>query len=527
MQHYILLTLAVLSLPFCLPTGDAIAAELCNERDARSSVYIRDANGDWKRSAKIVGNPLQSMTAVEVKVVEEYCGRVDDELRWLPIEMKSDVFMSEVDSQLCEVSPTRKHRKGYWLFEARGGSRLPYALQTGIRKRHTVYLKGSCPQKAKIEARFVQSEAEPGWNHVPGCDEEVDPLNCNPHQFNPLYQGEDEIDGCYFFRGAWVDIDCPPCAGGQCLVVRDFCGDGIVQAPERCDDGNDIDDDGCRNDCTFCGDGQVDRDATPPEVCDDGNDVDVGDACNNSCLPNVTIRSCGNGIVEPQFGEKCDDGNGIDGDSCRNDCTFCGDGVLQPNLEQCDPTDPADPLRDVCLPTCRVPECEIVGWFRDPKFRKDGSVRGNGRMEVVEALRPFPNNNVWPVVDLSQSTLTFSAEFAAPSGTEFFQAEPWGAGTTRPLTYFEESGNRGYAFQKGDGRDSMVLKARQGFVSVNYDIPQIGAGPMVQEVLASGIKTVPATVDMRIDGPGGHCVIARSVVNCRTGGGPSLDCPLQ
>ena len=73
----------------------------------------------------------------------------------------------------------------------------------------------------------------------------------------------------------------------------------------------------------------------------------------------------------------------------------------------------------------------------------------------------------------------------------------------------------------------MVLKARQGFVSVNYDIPQIGAGPMVQEVLASGIKTVPATVDMRIDGPGGQCVIARSVVNCRTGGGTSLDCPLQ
>ena len=30
-----------------------------------------------------------------------------------------------------------------------------------------------------------------------------------------------------------------------------ICGDGTVQPAEQCDDGNDIDDDGCKNDCTF------------------------------------------------------------------------------------------------------------------------------------------------------------------------------------------------------------------------------------------------------------------------------------
>jgi cysteine-rich repeat protein len=57
------------------------------------------------------------------------------------------------------------------------------------------------------------------------------------------------------------------------------CGDGMVNQPsETCDDGNQINDDACRNDCTFCGDGITNG----GEECDDGNTNNT-DACDNTC----------------------------------------------------------------------------------------------------------------------------------------------------------------------------------------------------------------------------------------------------
>ena len=58
-----------------------------------------------------------------------------------------------------------------------------------------------------------------------------------------------------------------------------------------------------------CGNGVVE----PPEVCDDGNLVD-GDGCDSNCTP----TGCGNGIVTA--GEECDDGNRISGDCCSALC---------------------------------------------------------------------------------------------------------------------------------------------------------------------------------------------------------------
>ncbi len=113
--------------------------------------------------------------------------------------------------------------------------------------------------------------------------------------------------------------------------VDDVCGDGNLDPGEECDDGNDVDDDACRNDCTLpsCGDGIVDA----GEECDDGNEVD-DDACRNDC----TLPSCGDGIVDD--GEECDDGNDNNVDCCRNDCTlpFCGDGIVDAR-KNCDDDD--------------------------------------------------------------------------------------------------------------------------------------------------------------------------------------------
>ena len=51
------------------------------------------------------------------------------------------------------------------------------------------------------------------------------------------------------------------------------------------------------------------------EECDDGNNID-GDGCNSDCV----IEFCGDGILQPNLREECDDGNNIDGDGCNANC---------------------------------------------------------------------------------------------------------------------------------------------------------------------------------------------------------------
>jgi cysteine-rich repeat protein len=69
-----------------------------------------------------------------------------------------------------------------------------------------------------------------------------------------------------------------PAARAQVAAV---CGNGALEAPELCDDGNLIDGDGCDSNCTptGCGTGVV----TAGEQCDDGNLVD-GDCCSSLCI---------------------------------------------------------------------------------------------------------------------------------------------------------------------------------------------------------------------------------------------------
>jgi cysteine-rich repeat protein len=58
------------------------------------------------------------------------------------------------------------------------------------------------------------------------------------------------------------------------------CGDGVVEEPEQCDDGNHDDTDGCDSRCELarCGDGIV----QVGEDCDDANLIN-DDACSNLC----------------------------------------------------------------------------------------------------------------------------------------------------------------------------------------------------------------------------------------------------
>lgn len=103
-----------------------------------------------------------------------------------------------------------------------------------------------------------------------------------------------------------------------------------------------------------CGNGVVDRDKG--EICDDGNIVDgevisgvfVADSCSHNCMSDQT---CGNKQIDMATGETCDDGdrNGLPEDGCDINChlkiAFCGNGIVDINManmtinEQCDPGD--------------------------------------------------------------------------------------------------------------------------------------------------------------------------------------------
>lgn len=136
-----------------------------------------------------------------------------------------------------------------------------------------------------------------------------------------------------------------PCAGGLCdgSGKCGFCGDGMLQSGEQCDDGNSIATDAC-NACkgASCGDGTV----QPGEECDDANNVNT-DTC-----ANCKNARCGDGFIQP--GEQCDDMNNVSTDAC-NACksASCGDGVMQSG-EQCD--DGNSTTTDACA-NCQSARC--------------------------------------------------------------------------------------------------------------------------------------------------------------------------
>jgi cysteine-rich repeat protein len=100
------------------------------------------------------------------------------------------------------------------------------------------------------------------------------------------------------------------------------------------------------------------------------------------CDQEICTRStCGDGILDPRL-EQCDDGNTVNGDGCQANCisTSCGDGSLDPG-EECDDGNDVD--WDGCTSACRIAEFQVNRVF-------DGSQRGpkvasgaDGRFIVV------------------------------------------------------------------------------------------------------------------------------------------------
>lgn len=116
----------------------------------------------------------------------------------------------------------------------------------------------------------------------------------------------------------------------SCAVVS-VCGNGYLEAPELCDDGNLIPNDGCGDDCrpTAVPGDDTDAGVDPGPVCGDGK-LDSGEACDGvaglfdaslqQCGADCqVVPRCGNGVVEGA--EECDDGGAQTG-RCRRNCTL-------------------------------------------------------------------------------------------------------------------------------------------------------------------------------------------------------------
>ncbi len=193
--------------------------------------------------------------------------------------------------------------------------------------------------------------------------------------------------------------------------VLEECGDEVVNANgETCDPPGSTLNNG--QDCTYCGDGELDT----PEQCDDGNTVNTDD-CRNDC----TLPRCGDGILDP--GEGCDDGNLANGDGCSATCTvepFCGDGIVQPALgEQCDPPnvpgcDTNCHATEICTDLidndgdqqidCTDDDCDCLPIGRDPGAIRFGPPTGHDLFAVHGALDP--ESGLDPTTDTISFLLT-------------------------------------------------------------------------------------------------------------------------
>ncbi|CAD8159995.1 unnamed protein product [Paramecium octaurelia] len=174
---------------------------------------------------------------------------------------------------------------------------------------------------------------------------------------------EINFDGCFNCRYI-CQVACTKCLSGSCYECNtpgwrlenffcwEICGDGLQVGIEECDDGNDIPYDGCYECKSQCEEACV--------LCDAGKCLD----CAFGWKLNAQNRCeayCGDGYVIPRY-EDCDDGNLIPYDGCY-ECNY-----------QCEQLCTSC-LKGICY------ECNVPGWqiseFQCIPVCGDGVVYGN------------------------------------------------------------------------------------------------------------------------------------------------------
>jgi len=214
-----------------------------------------------------------------------------------------------------------------------------------------------------------------GFGHAGCSDDDASGAVCG----NGILEAGEECDDGNNLNG-------DGCSGYCDQEIATGCGNSVVEAGEQCDDGNTNDGDGCSSTCqnesaAVCGNGSVET----GEQCDDGNTTS-GDGCSATCQ-DETAAVCGNGTVEA--GEQCDDGNTNAGDGCNTNCQdeACGNGVLDAG-EQCDDGngDNTDNCPDGVGGTCLSAACGDGHIYAGIEGCDDGNtIAGDGCSATCEA----------------------------------------------------------------------------------------------------------------------------------------------
>ena len=162
------------------------------------------------------------------------------------------------------------------------------------------------------------------------------------------------------------------------LVCPDVavCGDGDLDLDEACDDGNNMDGDGCSADCQSeaCGNGSLDTGEACDgsefggATCSDYGFVDGPLGCFD-CMIDVErcyTPTCSDGILHPP--EQCDDGNRTNGDGCDRRCRLeeCGDTDADEDGvgDECDQCPEGDDTADADLDGV-ADACDVCPGFDD------------------------------------------------------------------------------------------------------------------------------------------------------------------
>jgi len=303
----------------------------------------------------------------------------------------------------------------------------------------------------------------------------------------------------------------------ECFAAE-FCGNGVVEGDEQCDDGNDDNEDGCTVFCreNICGDRFVYEGV---EECDHGsgngescNTAEYGStctACSSDCKFSLTQGGfCGDGIVNPGSAEQCDTAgdpnayappsdnltcralgfdyakrsrsNGSDLITCSQSCgytgcAYCGDVPADPTAAAFQ-----GKIEGVLFDTLfqqPVPEARITLFYRglqvavtasnqDGYFEIDGLDRHDGCNQYRIVIDSYRDNPL--TVNFDESLRQGYAPIETPSFEPDYRSAP-----------VETSYTDAMASWGGDTR--RVLLIQNPIPGRNYDIPRFNMLPRLQE----------------------------------------------